>query len=42
MFYEFLKIQYGMGKITREELDGYVPRFLSAEQVKEITGGEGI
>lgn len=38
MFYQFLKIQYQMGKITKEEIERYVPQFLTLEQVQTITG----
>ena len=37
--YDFLKLQYEMGKITAEKLHTYVPRWISEEQYQEIIGG---
>lgn len=34
--YDFLRLQYIMGHITAEQLQTYVPRWLTAEQVEEI------
>lgn len=38
MFYEFLKLQYQTGKLTKEQLLAYAPRFISQQQAHEITG----
>lgn len=38
MFYEFLKLQYQTGRLTKEQLLAYVPTFISQQQVQEITG----
>lgn len=39
MFYSFLKLQYQMGKITKDQLYAYVPLFITQEQADEICGG---
>lgn len=38
MFYDFLKLQYRMGKLTKEQLYTYVPLFISQQQADEICG----
>lgn len=36
--FEFLKLQYQMGKIDADKLQSYVPRWITQEQADEITG----
>ena len=38
MFYNFLKLQYQMGKITKEQVQTYVPLFISQEEADKICG----
>ena len=38
--FDFLKIQYELGKITAEQLHGYVPKWITEEQYLEIIEGE--
>ncbi len=38
MFYEFLKLQYQTGKLTKEQVRAYAPTFISRQQADEITG----
>lgn len=34
----FLQVQYKLGKLTATDLKAFVPKRISAEQYKEITG----
>lgn len=34
--FEFLRIQFKLGKITEFELLGFIPKWLTREQVNEI------
>lgn len=34
--YDFIKIQYKMGNITKETVLSYVPKWITYEQAKEI------
>lgn len=36
--FEFLKLQYRMGKIDADKLQSYVPRWITPEQANEIMG----
>lgn len=36
--FEFLKLQYQMGKIDAAKLQSYVPRWITQEQANEIMG----
>lgn len=36
--YEFIRIQYELGKLTAEQVRGFVPRWLTSEQAEEIIG----
>lgn len=36
--FKFLKLQYKMGKVTKEQLAAMVPKYITAEQYKQITG----
>ena len=38
--YEFLKIQYALGRIDAVRLQTYVPQFLTQEQADTILGGD--
>lgn len=37
--YDFIRIQYVMGHITAEQVRGYVPRWITAEQAETIIKG---
>jgi len=36
--FEFLRIQYRMGKLTAEQLRAYAPRWVTEAQCSEIVG----
>lgn len=36
MFYNFIKLQFIMGKISKEEVLAFSPMFISEEQANEI------
>lgn len=36
--FDFLKIQYELGKITKEQLYSYVPLWISESEYKRIVG----
>ena len=38
--FEFIKIQYKLGRISADKVRSYVPKWLTAEQATEIIGGE--
>lgn len=38
--FEFIRIQYEMGKLSEEQVRGFVPRWISEEEAEEILGGE--
>ena len=38
--FEFIRIQYKMGRITEEQVWELVPRFLTLEEAREIIGVE--
>ncbi|MEG0178417.1 MAG: hypothetical protein RR573_08420 [Oscillospiraceae bacterium] len=38
--YDFLRIQYIMGRITKEKLKSYAPKFISVAMAEEILKGE--
>ncbi len=38
--FEFIKIQYKLGRISADKVRSYVPKWLIAEQAAEIIGGE--
>lgn len=38
--FDFIRIQYQLGKLTAEQVQGFVLRWLTAEQAEEILGGE--
>ena len=37
--FDFLKIQYEMGNLTEDELENFVPRWITEEQKQEIING---
>lgn len=38
--YDFIRIQYQLGKLTAEQVQGFVPRWLTAGQAEEIINRE--
>lgn len=34
--YEFIRIQYVLGRITAEQVSGFAPRYITAEEAEEI------
>lgn len=36
--FEFIRIQYVLGKITTEQVQSFVPRWITAEQAQQIVG----
>ena len=36
--FSFLKIQFQLGTVTKEQLAAWVPKWITADQYKEITG----
>lgn len=40
--FDFIKLQYQMGKISESQVKNFVPRWISLEQVNEILGGETV
>lgn len=36
--FEFIKIQYRLGKITAEQVRSFAPRWITVEQANEIIG----
>lgn len=39
--YEFIRLQYVMGKITADQVMAFVPKYITAEQAAEIIGVAG-
>lgn len=37
--YEFIRIQYQMGKITESEVMAFFPKWITAEEAEQIIGG---
>ena len=37
--FEFIKIQYRLGKLTEEQVKGFVPAWITMEQAEEIING---
>ena len=37
--YEFIWLQYIMGKITGEQVRGFAPKWITTEQAETIIGG---
>lgn len=38
--FEFIKIQYKLGRISADKVRSYVPKWLTAEQAAEIISAE--
>ena len=38
--YEFIRIQYVMGRLTAEQVRGFAPRYITDEQAETIINGE--
>ncbi len=38
--YDFIRIQYQLGKLTAEQVQGFVPRWLTAGQAEAIINRE--
>ena len=38
--FEFIKIQYKLGRISADNVRSYVPKWLTPEHAAEIIGGE--
>lgn len=36
--YEFIKIQFGRGKLTVDQVHAFVPKYITEEQYMEIVG----
>ena len=37
--YEFIRIQFRLGKLTADQVRAFAPRWITAEQAEEIVGG---
>ena len=37
--YEFIRIQYELGKLTADQVREFAPRWITEEQADEIIGG---
>ena len=38
--FEFIKIQYRLGRLTAEQVRAYVPKWITAAEAEEILAGE--
>lgn len=38
--YDFIKIQYELGRLTADQVRAFVPRWITEEQANEIIAGE--
>lgn len=38
--YEFIRLQYIMGRLTDEQVRGFAPRYITDEQAETIINGE--
>ena len=38
--YDFICLQYAMGRITREKVLSYAPRWITEEQARNMIGGK--
>lgn len=36
--FNFLRIQYRLGRLTADQVRGYAPKWISAEKAEEIVG----
>ena len=39
--YDFIRLQYIMGKLTADQVRAYAPKWITAEQAEEILGKVG-
>ena len=39
--YEFIRIQYQLGRLTAEQVRAFAPRWITQEQAEEIVAGGG-
>lgn len=37
--YEFIRLQFIMGRITAEQVKAFAPKYITAEQAETITNG---
>lgn len=37
--YEFIRLQYMMGKLTKEQVQAFAPRWITETQAENILGG---
>lgn len=38
--YEFIRIQYALGRITAEQVRDFAPRYITAQEAEEIVSGK--
>lgn len=38
--YKFIRIQYAMGRLTSEQVMGFAPQYITAEQADTIINGD--
>lgn len=38
--YEFIRIQFVLGRLTAEQVRGFAPKYITAEQAETIINGE--
>lgn len=38
--YEFIRIQYALGRITTEQVRDFAPRYITAQEAEEIVSGK--
>lgn len=39
--FEFIRIQYRLGRLSAAQVRAYAPKWITAEQAEEILAGEG-
>lgn len=39
--YEFIRIQFVLGNISDDQVNGFVPKYITQEQANTITGAGG-
>ena len=40
--YEFIRIQYAMGRLTAEQVKSFVPQYITLEQAEEILANSSV
>lgn len=40
--FEFIRLQYRMGRIDAAQVRVFAPKYITAEQAEEIVGGESL